>query len=53
MFVSSLEELDLVLKRLSNCFDKSLQLVHKDKLLVNKEKLVLPLDSFVIRELTL
>jgi hypothetical protein len=40
MLVNSLEELDLVLKLLPNCLDKSLQLVHKDKLVVNKDKLV-------------
>jgi hypothetical protein len=46
MFVSSLEKLDLVLKLLPNCLDKSLRLVYKDKLVVkdelvgNKDKLV-------------
>ena len=40
MFVNSLEEFDLVLIVLPNCLDKSLQLVHKDKLMVNKDKLV-------------
>mgnify|MGYP007053426353 CR=1 FL=1 len=40
MIVNSLEEFDLVLIVLPNCLDKSLQLVHKDKLVVNKDKLV-------------
>ena len=52
MFVKSLEEFDLVLIALANCLNKSLQLVHKDKLVVNKDKIVKPLDSFAIRELT-
>jgi hypothetical protein len=46
--VSSLGEFDLVLKFFHNCLDKFLQLVHMDKLTVNKDKLVLPLDPFVI-----
>jgi hypothetical protein len=40
MFVNALEELDLGLKLLPNCFDKALQLVHKDMLVVNKDTLV-------------
>jgi hypothetical protein len=40
MFMSSLEELDLVLKLLLNCLDKSLQTVHKDKLVADEEKIL-------------
>jgi hypothetical protein len=38
-FVKSLAEVDSVLKLLPNCLDKALQLVHKDKLVVNKDEL--------------
>ena len=38
--MNPLEELDLVPKLLPNCLDKSLQLANKDKLVVNKDKLV-------------
>jgi hypothetical protein len=38
--VNSLEEIDLFLKLLPNYLDTSIQLVHKDKLMVNKDKLV-------------
>jgi hypothetical protein len=38
--VNSLEESGLVLRLLPNCLDKSLQIVRKDKLVVNKDKFV-------------
>jgi hypothetical protein len=43
MFVNSLEELDLVLK-----IDKSLQRIHKDELVVNKDKLKQILDYLLL-----